>query len=138
MSFSLTGHSPRTEAGEYFWANIFAWHPLASWIEEQGPQDIVARCKSWHTNDCIYGLADADARALATWIRARIADGSAEAHFGVGRLFKPELHSSVAAVVGALGSIPGLTWSTADGVIEVDDLEELALFLENCGGFSIG
>ncbi len=137
MGFDLSGYQPRSSEGECFHRNIFAWHPIASWIEQEAPQKIVRKCDSWHTNDYA-GLEDADARALAAWIRARIADGSAATHFGLTRVFNPEPHPVVGGVVGALGQIPGLILEPHDGTVDTDDLEEFARFLEDCGGFVIG
>jgi hypothetical protein len=51
MGMDLSGFAPRSPKGEYFGANIFAWHPIATYIGAKGPQHIVRKCAYWHSND---------------------------------------------------------------------------------------
>jgi hypothetical protein len=132
MGMDLSGFAPRSPKGEYFAANIFAWHPIATYIEAKGPQHIVRKCAYWHSNDND-GLDDEDARVLATWLRARIADGSAFAYL----LSPSPLDASVHKIVRDLGLPPGLGLQPTEAEQVLMQLGRFADFLADCGGFSI-
>lgn len=50
MGMDIYGKSPTSEVGEYFRANVWGWHPIATYIENEYPE-IAVECASWHTND---------------------------------------------------------------------------------------
>lgn len=75
MGMDVYGKSPATEAGEYFRATVWFWHPLWEYCERSFPT-ITDKVEHGHSNSGD-GLDADDSKALAEAIRASLADGSA-------------------------------------------------------------
>lgn len=78
MGMDVYGNSPSTEVGEYFRANVWRWHPLASYATAHYPA-LTAACEHWHTNDGD-GLDAEGARALGEALLADVESGRALAY----------------------------------------------------------
>lgn len=74
MGMDVYGKKATTEAGKYFRNNVWWWRPLAHYVVEHGPQEIVGKCIYWQSNDGD-GLGKKDSLALAAWLREEIASG---------------------------------------------------------------
>lgn len=75
MGMDVSGKAPTSEVGEYFHANVWWWHPLADYIEQNYPcyYDMNPH---WHTNDG-GGLNAMDSKALGEAIQKDIDEGRA-------------------------------------------------------------
>lgn len=107
MGMDVFGKQPRSKTGEYFRNSIWWWHPLADYILENSPQELTSKCRYWHSNDGD-GLDDEDSKKLADHLQQLIDSGHTAASAGrYGRCFS------------------------------VDNVQEFADFLRDCGGFEI-
>jgi|TARA_R110000782_G_scaffold41292_1_gene94824 hypothetical protein len=82
MGMDVYGKNPKSEAGEYFRRNIWGWHPLWSYVEENH-SEIADLVENGHTNDgdglgarnsnklAKLLLADLDAGVVADYVRER-------------------------------------------------------------------
>jgi hypothetical protein len=76
MGMDVVGKKPSAPAGEYFRNNVWWWHPLWTFCEDNFPE-IASKVTYAHTNDGD-GLNSRDSKRLSNGIRAMIADGSAQ------------------------------------------------------------
>jgi hypothetical protein len=77
MGMDVYGTAPATEAGEYFRANVWYWHPL--WDYCLTVAEVANKVESGHTNDGD-GLDADDAYELGKILLAEIASGRTLAH----------------------------------------------------------
>ena len=120
MGMDVFGLEPRSETGAYFRANVWYWHPLASFCEVLAP-DITRHCEYWHSNDG-RGLNDEHSRALSAALIGAIGDGVVEGAIAAHEAFLAELPEN------AMERWYGFDLATA---------REFAAFLADCGGFEI-
>ena len=78
MGMDVAGRAATSKHGEYFRANVWHWHPLATLIQQAFPA-IAAGCVHWHTNDGD-GLDAAGSIALADALSTALADGTVDAY----------------------------------------------------------
>jgi len=152
MGMDVYGKSPRSEVGEYFRRAVWGWHPLAEFCQQF---EISNGCNYWHSNDGD-GLDDEDASRLAADIRQAIANGEATAYIGQRNRELAEMPDEDCRICGGTGArlpVPevGPGDQPCNGCnstgkvrpwgcnyhLDVDDLNEFAAFLEDCGGFAI-
>jgi len=112
MGMDVWGKNPSGEAGEYFRANVWTWHPIAEYIEECAPS-IYRECEYWHSNDGD-GLNEVDSLSLAAVLRDELRSGRAAHH------------------ARTCASRHARPYS-----FTVEMVEEFANFLSECGGFEI-
>lgn len=155
MGMDVYGKAPAAEVGEYFRRNVWGWHPLWEYVQDEHP-DIAGLVEHGHTNDGD-GL-DADASAeLARRLRADVATGRALAYVDrrdarLGAL--PRVPCNICEGTGQRpDGLCGVEWKKpgcngCDGLghrsdfenmyyLSVSDLVEFAEFLEACGGFEV-
>lgn len=80
MGMDVYGKNPTSEAGEYFRANVWWWHPLWEYCENKFPE-LAGKVEHGHTNDGD-GLDGEDSKRLAGLIRESIKNGEASAYNG--------------------------------------------------------
>ena len=51
MGFDIFGVNPTTEEGKYFRNTVWWWHPLAGYILDVAPKEIISKCTYWNSND---------------------------------------------------------------------------------------
>jgi hypothetical protein len=162
MGMDLFGQNPGSRSGEYFQENIWGWHPLWQYIEDQFPQ-FAAQVPNAHSNDGD-GLNDVQSRALGFRLNHEINTGRA-LHYVVS-------HDQLEAVSGSesgnpwwvekarglviAGGITALTQicqepkelkaemsklidhlSIKPFELSLPMIREFAEFLQHCGGFEI-
>ena len=120
MGMDVFGLEPRSEIGAYFRANVWYWHPLASFCEALTP-DITRHCEYWHSNDG-RGLNDEHSRALSAALIEAIGDGAVE--------------SVIAGREAYLAELPADSFERWY-VLDLATIREFAAFLADCGGFEI-
>lgn len=89
MGMDVIGRAPSGEAGKYFRSNIWWWHPLAAFLQDEFPQETSA-CELWHSNDGD-GLNAKDAQRLSTALDRALSQGRVEEHLR-------QLHNAAGAV----------------------------------------
>lgn len=152
MGMDVSGKAPRSQVGEYFRRSVWGWHPLAAYCQQFTAAD---GCSYWHSNDGD-GLDDEGAAQLARDIRESIASGSATEFIKARNKELAEMPDEDCHICGGTGfrlAVPNCgpgdnpcngcnstgkvrPWHTHYN-LEVDDLNEFAAFLEDCGGFEI-
>lgn len=171
MGMDVYGKNPKSERGAYFRNNVWWWHPLAEFIEENYPE-IAEKCEDWHSNSG-YGLGSRDSVTLAKAIIADIERGMVDEWQDRYRKKLAELPRTDCALCGATGirtDDKGLRLGYHDKALSeteaivlgratgwcngcegvgttahwacnypfsVDNVQEFAEFLLECGGFRI-
>jgi hypothetical protein len=74
MGMDVYGTNPTSPEGEYFRANVWSWHPLATYLQEA---ELIDNDSRWHTNEG-HGLDAAGACQLGEALDRLIANGSVE------------------------------------------------------------
>jgi len=74
MGMDVYGQSPETEAGEYFRASVWGWHPLWNLCEDKF-RTVASKVEYGHSNDGD-GLSADDAKALSRMINSSIENGT--------------------------------------------------------------
>ena len=158
MGMDVIGQKPTSKKGEYFYRNVWWWHPLAEYCIEIAPE-IAARCKGWHYNDGD-GLNGQDSAALADALEEEIRSGRCGAFAeslkaeltalpnercpfceGTGvRVPAPE-RSAGDTATGLKCNICDGSGVTRPGIcafpFKVENVQAFVNFLRGCGGFSI-
>jgi hypothetical protein len=109
MGMNVYGQSPISVQGYYFRGNLGEWEALWQYCEQLAP-DLIPADNLGHTNDG-WGLDGQDAQALADRLAGAMASGETRRH-------EESCHGK-------------------DDLFSVENVREFALFLRNCGGFSI-
>jgi hypothetical protein len=157
MGMDVYGRAPTTETGTYFRRNVWGWHPLWNYVEDQHP-DLASKVGYGHTNDGD-GLGAEDSLTLANRLRTDVNTGRAGAYIDQRDAALADLPredckycNATGTRTDAVGQEQGMVergWCNGcDGTgtrepierayqLEIDDLREFAGFLEYCGGFSI-
>jgi hypothetical protein len=141
MGMNVYGNAPKNDAGEYFRANIWCWHPLADYIATVAP-DIASACRDWHSNEG-YGLNANQSVKLADVLRDEIASGRATRYVHrrkttASRDKEDNKHlASISAHFLEIQSTGVEIYPEPRSTLEVCVIERFAHFLENCGGFEI-
>lgn len=73
MGMDVYGKNPKSETGEYFRRNVWGWHPLWDYVENQHPE-IAELVESAHTNDGD-GLGARNSNKLAKLLMADFESG---------------------------------------------------------------
>lgn len=142
MGMDVFGNHPISELGEYFWANVWYWHPLWDYVETHH-YDIAEHVKSPHSNDGD-GLNAVLATTLGVRLKGDIISGVAHEY---ARKYAEQLDALPDIVcVECKGENedcqlcegwgtrrPFETWYHFD----VATLEEFAVFCQHSGGFKI-
>jgi hypothetical protein len=148
MGMDVHGKRPKSETGAYFRNNVWHWHPLADYCQEPAPQYAGL---AWHTNDG-EGLSAQDSVKLADILQAKIDDGSC-AKFERDRKealeLMPDEECYLCKGTGTRNdAIRQGTCNKCKGVghvrpmdtwygFSVQNVQEFANFLRDCGGFEI-
>jgi len=140
MGMDVYGKKPRSEEGKYFRANIWWWHPLATYCEVVSPK-ATSDWAGWHHNDG-EGLGDEEAQTLAALLEVEIESGRcakyAAQHTAQMNSIPAEPCPSCEAKgcerCEGKGKVKSMrSWYSFD----VDNVREFASFLKDCGGFEI-
>lgn len=166
MGMDVSGKAPTTEAGAYFRASVWGWHPLWDYCEERAP-GIAGKVEHAHTNDGD-GLDARDSRRLAAVLRRDLKNGTAERYVkerdaelaalpmetcnicdGTGQrkrirddeqaLTDEQMSASMAwcgGCNGCSGTGKVKDWATHYH-LDTETIREFATFLDGCGGFAI-
>ena len=78
MGMDVYGKKPKSEAGEYFRRNVWGWHPLWDYVEENHPE-IAELVEHAHSNDGD-GLGARNSNKLAKLLLADVKQGKV-AHY---------------------------------------------------------
>ena len=106
---NVYGQSPISAPGHYFRGNIGEWDALWHYCEQLAP-DLIPADKLGHSNDG-WGLDEPGAQALADRLTRALASGETRRHEESGR--------------------------GKEDFFSVENVREFAVFLRDCGGFSI-
>jgi len=79
MGMDVYGHSPKTEEGEYFRANVWGWRPIWDYCVQMHPHLVGDEPEYGHYNDG-YGLDEEGATRLGEAIEQDLRDGRAHAY----------------------------------------------------------
>jgi hypothetical protein len=79
MGMDVMGHSPETETGEYFRANVWYWHPLWDYCMQVHPHLVGDNPEHGHYNDG-YGLDAVSSKLLGEALGRDVAEGRARAY----------------------------------------------------------
>lgn len=154
MGMDVYGINPQTEEGKYFRASVWSWRPLWDYCCEVG-KIAPNKARACHFNDG-GGLNGAEAEALAVALEEEIVSGRAKRAV---EQFKSEQESTplepcdICEATGHRAMPPDVgpgnlkcngcagngrrkplsTWYTLD----LDCIEDFAVFLRECGGFEV-
>ena len=144
MGMDVYGRKPTDEAGEYFRANIWWWHPLWTFCCELDratpPAAISSKVAEQGHYNAGSGLDARGAKRLATKLRANL-DLARAVELG-----KVPEHRNVTVTRSALSALVTEIAAEGEGKLELSPMvnsfstkfvEEFATFLEHCGGFRI-
>lgn len=154
MGMDLYGKKPKDETGAYFRRNVWGWHPLWTYVEDNHP-DIASKVNYAHSNDGD-GLNSVDSKKLAIRLKKDISSGIAAAYVV---LRDQELKNLPDIPCDYCEQTGNRTWNEnglkvvkvcngCDGkktrrpfathyYLELEDIKDFANFLEKCGGFEI-
>lgn len=155
MGMDVYGKAATSKTGEYFRRNVWGWHPLWEYVQDQH-SDIAALVENGHTNDGD-GLDDASSRELAQRLRHDLETGAAWEYVARRDAKLNSLPRQKCGICEGTGQRPdglyGIEWKKpgcngCDGVgtspdfatyysLDTEDIREFAEFLNDCGGFEI-
>jgi hypothetical protein len=150
MGMDVYGTEPKNEKGEYFRNNVWWWHPLWSYCQENYPS-ITASVQNGHDNSGD-GLGDEDSIKLGIALKKDIDSGKTLAYeekrrsYLAGLPLEPCIYCKStgirkdAYVDGLCNSCSGsgsVKSFETNYPFSSENLQEFAEFLINCGGFSI-
>ena len=152
MGMDVFGKRPRSEAGEYFCANVWSWKPLAAYCCDVAPE-ITQACKYWQSNDGD-GLDDKGAIALANILEREISSGRT-ALYEKAQEAIAKVPCNICAgtgirlqLVGAISNNGGSRCNGCQGEgyvtpththypFSAENVKAFVTFLRECGGFEI-
>ena len=125
MGFELSGCNPSSSEGEYFRANVWAWRPIVSLIEDTGvlsADELVSI--SFNDGFCI---SEEQALAIADALESKLV------------VFPDEYEMPSDCRVNDDGTFlpPGASGGRSAYSIEKDHLREFVGFCRSCGGFEV-
>lgn len=157
MGMDVYGNNPKSEAGSYFRASVWGWHPLWELCEAIAPE-LTAKVEYGHTNDGD-GLGHHDSEALAATLQRAIDEGVVAAYVKIrddGLAALPDEDCSFCGATGTRTDAVGVELGYAarnycnacDGKgkrrpfatsyhVDVGFVKEWVAFLQDCGGFAI-
>lgn len=154
MGMDVYGKKPLNKEGEYFRNNVWWWHPLWSYCEQVAPE-ITVLVQHGHSNDGD-GLDAHASKMLAKVLRDEVSSGRCAAYQKEWQKQLddiPDGECTICAGTGKRKEAPNIGAGSihcngCDGKghkppmdkwhhFNVENVEEFATFLENCGGFEI-
>jgi len=154
MGMDVYGNNPTSEKGEYFRNTVWWWHPLATYCEEVCGSTC-GQCESWHSNDGD-GLDAENAAVLASALLEEIESGRCaewKERYEEELASLPDEECSICGGTGYRQEPPNVgpgdqKCNGCDGVgsrrpwdthypFSVENVQEFAEFLQDCGGFKI-
>lgn len=155
MGMDVYGKAATTEEGGYFRNNVWWWHPLAHYIEDNCP-DLHAKAEHWHSNDGD-GLGAEDSLKLAEQLQGLIDSGHTQAFNDRERERLKALPDESCKLCEGTGSRREIPNSGAGDTgkcngcdstgkvrpfethypFSVENVQEFTTFLKGCGGFEI-
>lgn len=152
MGMDVSGVNPTAKAGKYFHRNCWGWRPLWDCAFHLAPEIIGDRVHdAGHYNDGA-GLDREGSTRLADVLRDCLADGSARRYVEQRQAALRALPDEVCDLCHGTGKRTDMVVANGcnkchgdgrvrpvetDYTLDVEDIEEFAAFLENCGGFEI-
>ena len=150
MGMDVYGTDPKNEKGEYFRNNVWYWHPLWEYCQEQH-SDLAMKVENGHSNDGD-GLDETDALNLGMLLKQDLVSGKVQA-------YKDNYEQKLASlpmskcdhcsgtgirndeyVKGTCNACSGegkVKHFSTNYPFDVDNVKEFSEFLVNSGGFSI-
>jgi hypothetical protein len=128
MGMDVYGIKPTSEAGAYYRANVWWWHPLADYIIEVAPH-LSAKCRYWHSNDGS-GLGGRDSKALAEVLQTQIDGGHTqqyEARHEAARKATPRKTCHCCGGTGVRTDAIGVKMGQPEKIITAADLSNTGL-----------
>ncbi len=158
MGVDAHGKNPTSESGKYFRNSWWWWRPLADYVIAIAPE-IALHCTHWQSNDGD-GLNEAYSRALADRLQSEIDAGRTEKYargYASKHEAMPNEPCRICAGTGTRKPVPetgagdlatGIKCNgcNGDGYVrpkdtwypfDVENAQNFANFLRDCGGFSI-
>lgn len=129
MGFDIFGIRPKNTKGDYIRFTIWSWGPLWTYCERVAPE-ICVQVKHARTNDGEQVSAE-NAEALAEVLEKELASGRASEYVARERDNSEEIETAM-----IMRKVFGIK-SQDSNILDVKDIEDFAVFLKNCGGFSI-
>lgn len=150
MGMDVNGKNPSSKTGEYFRNNVWWWHPLWSYCEIVAPE-LTAKVEHGHTNDGD-GLNAEDSKTLAAILEQELKHGRTQeyesAHTAKLNAL-PDEECWLCKGTGTRGDMVvdhGCNGCKGKGKVRphsthypfsVENVQEFAAFLKDCGGFEI-
>lgn len=162
MGMDVHGQNASSEQGAYFRANVWGWHPLATYCNIVAPE-IWRHIEYAHSNDGD-GLNDEHSKELAVVLKQKVESGETESYVQIRQAELDALPNEVCKLCSGSGkrdwSDPQLAPEYAKGKsgkfecnschgagsnrpseawyhLSTETVEEFAQFLQDCGGFEI-
>jgi len=160
MGMDVYGKNPTAPEGNYFRNSVWCWRPLAVYILQAAPRELISKCRYWHSNDGA-GLNQTDSLKLAAFLQAEIESGRTkqyEIRYKSELELMPDEPCELCESTGTRKPPPqcGAGDPKADGVIcngcagkgfkepfakyypfYTENVQEFVTFLRGCGGFKI-
>lgn len=101
MGMDVYGKNPANEVGQYFRRNVWGWHPLWGYVEEQHPE-IAELVEHAHSNDGD-GLGSRDSKKLAKLLKEDLFKGAVEAYIESRNKYLAELPKQDCSICNGTG-----------------------------------
>lgn len=146
MGMDVYGKNPTKKSGEYFRNNVWYWHPLWGYVEWLTPE-LAVKAPNAHFNDGD-GLDAEDSRTLSKALLMSVRDGTAEEYMNTRQKELDSLEDEQCSYCQGIGLRDEHQCRTCEGKgmvrpfatwyqFSIENVQEFAEFLENCGGFEV-